>query len=197
MAELLRINLNKGESRASRMERLKERGRWMLFAVLIVLLLGLTAGALHYNNRLNGLIAERQHRIEAVKQKIRELKQEGVNLSKADILALDHLEKGRVFWAKKLKALAANVGDDMALTDITYRHGRFTISGITRIYPGQREFDIVNDFTRQLQHDPVFSQEFDRVKLLSYSRESVHSQNIVAFQIEAELPSQRAAKPLR
>lgn len=197
MADLLRINLNKGESRTTRMERIKERGRWILFSVLIVVLVGLTAGALHYNHRMGNIIAERQQRVTEVKQKIQALKQEGVNLSKADILSLDRLEKSRVFWARKLQALAANVATDMSLTEITFRHGRFTISGITRIYPGEREFDIVNDFTRQLQNDPVIDHEFGRVKLLSYSREKIHSQQIVTFEIEAELPHKRAAEPLR
>jgi len=197
MADLLRINLNKGESRATRMERLKERGRWVMFAVLIVVLVGLTAGALHYNHQMGQLIAERQQRVTEVKQKIQALKQEGVNLSKADILSLDRLEKSRIFWARKLQALSTNVATDMALTEITYRHNRFTITGITRIYPGEREFDLVNNFTRQLQNDPVIDQEFGRIKLLSYSRENIHSQQIVTFEIEAELPQKRAAEPLR
>lgn len=197
MSDLLRINLNKGESRASRMERLKERGRWIVFAVLLVLLLGLNAGALHYNNRLGTLIKNRTKQIEQINEKIRALKQEGMNLSKADIQTLNRLERTRIFWAAKLRALATNVGGDMALTDITYRHDRFVIGGITRIYPGQREFDLVDNFTSKLQQDPVFSQEFGRVKLISYSREEIRHQNVVAFEIEAELPPQRAAEPLR
>ncbi|MBS1272063.1 MAG: hypothetical protein MAGBODY4_01201 [Candidatus Marinimicrobia bacterium] len=189
MVDLIRINLNKGESHASKVERLKERGRWVIFGVIIIVLIGMNVGAYFYNQKMDTLIENREQKIEEVQTKLRALKQEGMNLSKNDINSLYQLEEERTFWAAKLQALAQNVANDMALTEVEFQHGRFIMSGITRIYPGEREFDIVNNFTEELQYDPVFSKQFGRVKLLSYSRENVRSQDIVSFQIEAELPA--------
>jgi len=188
MTELFRINLNKGESRASKLERMRERSRWIIFGVLVALFLGLNISLFMYNKKMNTLIADRQSKIAEITQQIRELKQKGMNLSKDDIRSLAKLEENRVFWTAKMQALAKNVARDMALTEIEYRHDRFVVSGITQIYPGEREFDIVNNFTKQLESDPVFSREFGRVKLLSYSRENVRGQDIVQFQIQADLP---------
>lgn len=188
MVDLIRINLNKGESRASKVERMKERVRWGIFAAIILILGGLNAGVWYLNNQMDTLISDREQKVQDVQAQLQALKQEGMNLSKSDINSLARLEENRTFWAAKLHALAKNVASDMAVTELEFQHGRFIITGITRIYPGEREFDIVNNFTEQLQRDPIFTREFGRVKLLSYSRDQVRSQDIVTFQVEAELP---------
>ena len=82
------INLNKAESAETRLERIRERGRWAVFAMLIVLLLGANGRVWMINSGYNGIIVQKKSEIARLKVEIKQLQSRGKNLSKDDILSL-------------------------------------------------------------------------------------------------------------
>jgi Tfp pilus assembly protein PilN len=136
---------------------------------------------------MNGIIAGKESQIREIETRISELKQEGKNLSKKDILALKDLESGRILWASKLKALGQIIPHDMALTSLKFSETYLLISGISRIYRDEREFDVIEEFIDRLRGDETFAADFSEIKFSQFSRLTIMNQDIITFEIRADL----------
>jgi Tfp pilus assembly protein PilN len=189
------VNLNQGESRETRLERWKERFRWMVFAVLVLILLGLNAGIGYVSYSYDRLIEQKQQEIERIRKEIEALRARGKNLSKNDIISLAKLEENRIIWARKLELLGKMTPDDMALTGLRYKHGKLQIDGIAVVYDDQKDFDIVNNYVNTLRYNQEFSREFTRIKFTKFSRHTIRGQEIIQFQIEAALRGAGSRQP--
>lgn len=189
MINVIKINLNQAMSRASRRELVRERLRWTYFwAISALLILGL-AGFYMENAKVNGIIQQKQNQIWDIKEQIRKLQQQGKNLSKTDIMSLAKLESGRIFWAEKFMELSKVLPTDMAITRLIFKNDALTIEGVSRIFLGEREFDVINRFIDRLRNDEVFSRDFEDVKFSKFSRVTVLKQDIVEFEIVARVKS--------
>jgi len=71
--KLISINLNQAESRTAKLERWRERGRWVYFSVLMAALIALASMFALLNNRLSGQIRDRQATIDRVQAEIARL----------------------------------------------------------------------------------------------------------------------------
>jgi len=187
MINVIKINLNHASSKAARLEIRRERLRWLTFGVIVLLLAGGISWLVFENQQMNDLIAAKETQITQIKEEIATLKSEGKNLSKDDILDLENLESQRVLWATKLKALGTLIPHDMALTRLEFKDVYLTITGISRIYRDEREFDVIEEFIARLENDPEFSHDFENIKFASFARMTVMMQDIVSFEIKATL----------
>lgn len=179
------INLNKAESKESKTERWKDRSRWLVFGVLVLLLLGANGVAFYVYMGYNELIDNYLNKRVQIEEQIEQLQSKGKNLSKSDIIRLAKLEEGRMLWARNLELLGAMTADDMAITGLDYRYGKLRIEGIAVIYENEKEFDIINNYIVKLQSNEEFARNFGRIKFLKSSRRNVRAQEILMFEIEA------------
>ena len=99
------INLNKAESAETRIERVKERGRWILFSILFILLIGANARVWMISLGYNAIIDKKKKEISRLKEEINQLQSQGKNLSKYDILSFADLEQDRFLWAQNLSLI--------------------------------------------------------------------------------------------
>jgi len=76
---------------------------------------------------------------------------------------------------------------DMAITHLTFKDRYLTIAGVSRIYPDEREFDILEEFIARLENDQIFSEDFTDIKFASYSRMTILNQDVVNFEVKATL----------
>lgn len=187
MNKFIVINLNQAESRETKIERWKERGRWLSFCVMVGLLAAVCGLILRINFNYDAMITTKKKQIRTVSEEIEHLRHVGKNLSKDDILGLAELEDNRILWARNLELLGSMTPDDLALTGLRYSNNRLTIDGIAVIYEGQKEFDIVNYYVGRLKNNEEFANEFTRIRFSSFSRQDFRGQSIVQFQIEATL----------
>jgi len=97
------------------------------------------------------LIQRKESEITSVKQKISELRKQGKNLSKNDILSLAELERNRVLWARNLQLIGKMMPDDMALTSIKYRNSKILIGGIAVVYEDRKDYNIIHGFINTLK----------------------------------------------
>lgn len=192
------INLNQGESKESRQERLKEQSRWTIFGLLILLFLLFNGGLLWVNFGYESLINKKQQEIAKVKSDLAALQAQGKNISKDDIQALAKIEEERFMWSRILELLGEMTPDDIALTGLQFKHDNLRISGIATIYADIKDFDIVNNYVNMLRNNSEFSENFSRIKFAEYSRQKFRGQEIILFTVSASVTSKpKSARNVR
>ena len=189
MKKFILINLNQTDSKEARTARLKERGRWMVFTVIVLSLIFANTSLFLIGSGYNRLIAQKENEIADVKQRIRNLQTQGKNLSKQDILSFAELEGNRTLWARNFELLGKMTPGDMALTGIKFnkRNKKLYIEGISVVYKEEEEYEIVYNYINLMKRNREFSKKFPKVKFRQGSLKKIRGQNIVHFEIEAAL----------
>ena len=179
------INLNKAESAETRLERIRERGRWTVFALLIVLFLGANGRVWMINSGYNAIIKQKKSEIARLKSEIKQMQSRGKNLSKEDILSFADLEQNRFLWSKNLEMLGSMTPDDMAITGLRFKRQKMVINGIALTFEDRKDFEIIDEYLQTLKANKGFSDNFSRIKLEDYGRVSIRGQEIIRFEFVA------------
>lgn len=197
MINVIKINLNQASSKAARLEKRREQSRWAIFVLVALMMASGFAYLMYENAAYASIIQEKEMQIEDINQQIDSLQQEGRELSKEDILDMADLANRRILWAEKLNALGRLMPHDMAITHLTFKDRYLDISGVSRIYPDEREFMVIEEFIDRLDNDKVFSADFQEIKFSSYSLMTILNQNVVNFEIRATLKYQETTDTKR
>jgi len=189
MKKFIIINLNQTDSKEARTVRWKERGRWMVFTVIVLSLIFANTSLFLIGSGYNRLIAQKENEIADVKQRIRNLQTQGKNLSKQDILSFAELEGNRTLWARNFELLGKMTPGDMALTSLKFnkRNKKLYIEGISVVYKEEEEYEIVYNYINRMKRNREFSKNFPKVKFRQGSLKKIRGQDIVHFEIEAAL----------
>ena len=186
------INLNKAESAETRQARVRERVRWGVFGVLIVLLLGVNVRVWMISSGYDSIINQKEKEISRLKDEINKLQSQGKNLSKDDILSFADLEQERFLWAKNLEKMGTLTPDDIAITGLRYKRQKLVIRGIALTFEDRKDFEIIDEYVQTLRNNKEFSSNFSKIKYVGHSKVNVRGQEIVRFEIEAS--SKRSRK---
>ena len=181
------INLNKAESAETRIERVKERGRWILFSIILVLLIGANTRAVMINFGYNSIIDKKKKEISRLKEEIKNLKSQGKNLSKYDILSFADLEQDRFLWAQNMEKMGAVTPEDIAITGLRYKREKLLIFGIALTFEDRKDFEIIDEYVQTLRDNKEFSENFTRIKYVGHQKVSIRGQNIIRFEILASI----------
>ena len=180
------INLNKAESAETRIERIKERGRWILFSILFLTLIGANARVWMISIGYDGIIEKKREEIKQRKEELNKLQSKGKNLSKYDILSFADLEQDRVLWAQNMEKMGAVTPGDIALTGLRYKREKLLIFGIALTFEDRKDFEIIDEYVQTLRNNKEFSKNFSRIKYVGHSKVNVRGQEIIRFEIEAK-----------
>ena len=150
------INLNKAESAETRLERVREQGRWATFAFLLIFLLGVNFRVWMINNGYNNIIDQKKVEIERLSDEINKLQSQGKNLSKNDILAFADLEQDRFLWAQNLEEMGNMTPDDMAIVGLRFKRGKLIIKGIALTFEDRKDFEIIDEYVQTLRKNKDF-----------------------------------------
>ena len=197
MVRQFRINLNRQEGFAQREERRRKvRERITLIVVSTLLLI---VGVLTYNNdaSMRGIIKGKEYQLNRIITQIDSLQKEGQNVSKEDVIALARLDDERVLWTKKFTAVAERLPEKMAITELRFDRGTFSISAISQIDPVEREFDKVKELMDQLKATPMFMEDFRDIKFKESKRVERDEQDILSFIVTCEIGSPGAISARR
>jgi len=181
------INLNKAESAETRLERIRERARWGVFGVLMLLLVSVNFQVWMISNGYNDIISQKKVEIERLKDEIDKLESEGKNLSKGDILSFANLEQDRFLWAQNLEKMGRVTPDDIAITGLRFKREKLIIRGIALTFEDRKDFEIIDEYVQTLRKNKEFSNNFNRIKYVGHNKVSVRGQDIVRFEIEAKV----------
>ena len=180
------INLNKAESAETRIERVKERGRWVLFSVILALFVGANARVVMIGLGYNSIIDKKKKEISRLKEEINNLTTQGKNLSKYDILSFADLEQDRFLWAQNMEKMGKVTPDDIAITGLRYKREKLLIFGIALTFEDRKDFEIIDEYVQTLRNDKEFSENFSRIKYIGHNKVNIRGQDIIRFEIEAK-----------
>ena len=158
--QFILINLNKGESAETRLQRIREQFRWGTFAVLLIILLGVNIRTWMIGLGYNKIIDQKKEEIQRLKDEIAKLQTEGKNLSKDDILAFADLEQNRYLWAQNLEILGTMTPYVMAITGLRYKKQKLVVRGIALTFEDRKDFEIIDEYVKTLSRNKNFSQNF-------------------------------------
>ena len=181
------INLNKAESAETRIERAKERGRWILFSIIFALLIGANVRVGMISVGYNSIIDKKKKEISRLKEEINNLQSQGKNLSKYDILSFADLEQDRFLWAQNMEKMGKVTPDDIAITGLRYKREKLLIFGIALTFEDRKDFEIIDEYVQTLRRNKSFSDNFKRIKYVGHSKVSIREQQIIRFEIEASV----------
>ena len=181
------INLNKAESAESRLDRIRERVRWGVFSLLVILLLSVNVQVFRISLGYDNIIGQKKSQINNLKAEISKLESEGKNLSKDDILSFAKIEQERFLWAQNLEKMGAVTPDDIAITGLKFKRGKLIIKGVALTFEDRKDFEIIDEYVQTLRRNKSFSDNFKRIKYVGHSKVSIREQQIIRFEIEASV----------
>ncbi len=178
-----KINLNKfGEMKVHQERERKTFTR--ATAVFVVLMLMLCGGVYYLNSQLSRKLDNRIQNLNEINDKIKDFQVSGDYLSSNDLDRLAVTFNNRIFWAKKLVALAREIADKLAVFEFSYGNGILTLNGITPVDANVQEVALINEFIQRLKNNPEISNDFPQIKSGAFTRERSKDTDILKFVIE-------------
>ncbi len=102
-------------------------------------------------------------------------------VNKADIELLDYLQNGRIFWTKKLAAMAFHLPDNYWITSFGYGRNLYKVNGYGYISPEQEQLITLDDYLNELRKDSTFNDDFIVTFLNSTVRQDEKGKKRVSF----------------
>lgn len=176
------INLNKRDERTRELE--KKRRNHLLQVFLVALIFIALFGAMVYQTRqLDAKIAHRREDLRELEAKIEALEQKADFVGKDDVLALHELDADRVLWSKKLAALSDITPKNVAITNIYFQKDRLRIEGLSKIIPGEKEFDRVVLLMDNIKNNKEFAADVSEVLFEESNRVKIQNENLLNFAV--------------
>lgn len=180
------INLNQTISKAQLQEHKLERNRWILFGAITLIFCALGFFSYKISSDIMKLKNERITTIEKIKKDTALLHKEGqIDISKKDIERLNNLNKKQILWAPKLRALADITPEHMAVTELEFKNEKLIISAISKLFEGEKEFKVIDDFIDLLKSTNEFSKDFKTITFYNSERIRSKGQEMLAFKVIA------------
>jgi hypothetical protein len=193
-----KINLNKfGELR---LQQEQEQRSYRSFVSLFVLGTLVLFGFVFYmNSQLEKKLQNRQKFLKQLNEQVSSYETSGDYLGKADLDNLSKAFTDRIFWAKKLVALAERTQSQIAITHFSYKRGVLSLYGITKVERDQKEFDLIDSFIQSLKTNPQISQDFPEIIFVKSNRDREKDTDIIRFQVDCKGadPDAKSAKGSR
>ncbi len=178
-----KINLNKyGEQR---LEQVRESRTFRNSAISFVVgMIILTGVWLSIQNGLARKVKNREQYLSETTAQLKDYQTSGDYLSSNDLNRLAKTFTDRIFWAKKMVALGAEIDDKLAVRSFSYANGILTINGITEVDKNVKEFDLINEFIQRLKSNPEINNDFPDIKSGPVVKQVVKDTAIFEFVIE-------------
>ncbi|HNW99909.1 MAG TPA: hypothetical protein PLE74_00230 [Candidatus Cloacimonadota bacterium] len=178
-----KINLNKfGELR---LQQEAERKAFQTFVSLFVLgTILLFAVVIYLNTQLAHKLDAREHFLKQIEDQVATYEVSGDFLSKSDLDRLSDAFTDRIFWARKLVALADRTQNQIAITHFSYKRGILSLYGITKVNKNEKEFDLINNFIESLKANPQISADFKDIEFIRSNRDREKDTDIIRFQVD-------------
>lgn len=197
MVQQFRINLNREEGFLQREAR-KARIRARITNVIATALLLLVAFFTYENDReFRDIIRSKDKQIRRIVAQIDSLQKAGQNVSKDDVLALARLDRERVLWTKKIRAMADRLPKKMVLTGLQLERGVLEIDAMSEITEKEKEFDKVKLFMDRLRATPLFFEDISSMKFKESRRIKKEDQNLLMFTVRCDVRASETTRSRR
>ena len=176
------INLVR-EIRLAEIKEEAKRVRAFTFSAVCIGILALTflySGFKVFEMR-NVLVYERD-KLQKIETEYHKYKSTKMIVDKSDIELLDRLQNNRIFWTKKLAAMAKHLPANYWITKFLYNNGTYRVYGYGNISKEQEQLVVLNDYLNQLRSDSTYSDVFTSTSFISTKREDGKGRMKVSFE---------------
>jgi Tfp pilus assembly protein PilN len=187
MVDRFLINLNRGEGQEEKLIRWRKRRESLTIYSILLVFIVLTV--FNYNNykTLKTLVQTKEEKIRLINHQLDELKRQGQNVSKADVMSIARLEKTRFLWTKKFWALAEVLPEGIAVTGMEFTSDAFIVKFISKVKKNEKDFEKVSNIMDLLKGTQEFYSDFKDVKFAESHRIVVDRQDVLSFSIKCNL----------
>jgi len=177
------INLNKyGElKQQAEAEARTFRNTIISFLAFFIVLYG---GAFYMRSMLQQKVENRRQTLADIESQIEKYQTSGDYLSAEDLEKIAEISQNRIFWAKKLVALADYTDDKIAIEKFSYKNGVLKLFGITPLDRERQEHKlIIEGFIDKLQANKQISADFPEIYFEKSSKDKEKDTDIIKFEI--------------
>lgn len=149
-----------------------------------------------------GILGMRQS-LQAAQAKLSLLEQEyqryqatNMKVTKEDVELLDRLQHGRIFWSKKLAALASPLPENYWVDAMGYKGTEMRVKGFGYIDLEQRQLLTLDDYLNILRSDTVFNKGVQEVALNEARRSDDANESVKRQRISFEYSAKAIPAPI-
>jgi hypothetical protein len=105
-----------------------------------------------------------------------------MQVDKADIELLDNLQGSRIFWTKKLAAMAYYLPENYWITKFGYDARTYKVSGYGYISGQQEQLITLDDYLNKLRADSTYNDVFNTTNFNSVQRSDEEGRSRISFE---------------
>ncbi len=178
-----KINLNRFGELKLKMEQ--EKKTFINSIISFVVISAIMYGFVYYvQMRMDDKIKARKDFLKEIDDRIEATQSSGDYLSSEDLSKIADVSKNRIFWAKKLVALAEKTSDKIAITHFQFKRGILTLYGITQVDKDVKEYSLIDKFIEDLKQNEQISSDFPEIYYEQYRRDKEKDTDIIRFQVD-------------
>ncbi len=178
--------LRKAEKKERRQRSILTISLMFSFALLLL------SGAFTVQNiiKMRGTLQRERMELERIETEYRKYKTTRMIVDKADIEQLDQLQSNRIYWTKKLAAMAFHLPNKPPhpywISSFSYRNKQLNVKGYGFISPRQEQLITLDEYLKELRADTTFADVFGTCYLNSTSRVDEGNRERVTYSYTAE-----------
>jgi Tfp pilus assembly protein PilN len=131
---------------------------------------------------MNLKLAEEKQTLARVEAEYHKYKETRMTIDKADIELLDQIQHGRIFWTKKLAAMAYYLPENYWITSFAYDRTTFDVKGYGYISPYQEQLITIDDYLNSLRGDTTYNDALAPTYMNSAARSDEEGRERVSFE---------------
>jgi Tfp pilus assembly protein PilN len=164
--------------RAEEHRAIELRNRLFTVGVSCLGLLGIAA--LTFTFQILGMeakLSNEQVQLARIEQEYSKYRSTRMVIDKADIERLDSLQSNRVFWTKKLAAMAVYLPEDYWTISFSFDKKVYRVKGYGYISTNQDQLITLDDYLNKLRADPNYTDVFKMTSFNEVSRADEEKEN--------------------
>jgi Tfp pilus assembly protein PilN len=134
---------------------------------------------------MEATLSDERNKLARIEEEYKRYKTTTMIVNKADIELLNKLQSERIFWTKKLAAMAYPLPENYWITQFEFNEDVFRVKGYGYITERQRQLVTIDDYLNMLRADTTFNDNFKQVYLDATKREDEKERERVSFEYSA------------
>ena len=131
--------------------------------------------------RMERVLKDEGEKVARIQEEYKRYKASKTIINKADIELLDKLQHERIFWTKKLVAMAQYLPENYWITEFGYKPNSFDVHGYGYITKEQEQLITMDDYLNELRKDTTFNDVFRNTYLNLTERKDERTRERITF----------------
>jgi hypothetical protein len=165
-----RINMIR-QMQAEEHQAAQLRSQKVILAGLCFVMIGISALFATYQIfTMKGILRDEKKKLKLIEVEYQQYRKSRMIVNKADIELLDKLQNSRIFWTKKLVAMAKHLPKNYWIDQFSFVNNTFLVEGFGYISQKQKQLITLDEYLNLIRKDETFNDVFKTIYLNSTVR---------------------------